>query len=1104
MSSKQKTSVAANANNQASGKMNNELGAGPTLFAGNTKLQQLQAERNQKSKSAIADTEENVSKMEASLGSLESLEEQKATSQGALSQKMLQALALNGNDVHVDIKTARVSLSKLDMGGEGGDNFSRSLLPAEWCEEWEQNLPDYPKISFPQKKSEKWSIGTMMSMVEHFKSNAAQPLHPLLIMRLLYDTEVVMAKKYPHSVNKATIPKKSMQQRAEEEATKRGENPTEVSKKEMPGLNSKAMGTAGRTIVVGDTHGQLEDVLWIFYKNGLPSPSNAYLFNGDIADRGFYATEIFALLFGFMVLYPSSVDMNRGNHEDETINLDPHCGGFYEENIQKYGGNIGSMIYESYLKVYSHLPLATVLEKRVFVVHGGLSRVTDGMLKVLAGVDHHTSSIPESPDNTADTVFIDSMWADPMEGKGIVPSNRGPSLIQFGPDVTMKFLRQNGFHLVVRSHQPPSNKDGVFFHHDGRLLTVFSASNYCGWYGNTGAVLIFSPGKGDTKAASLPTIEIVRHFSPTFQMLATADITTNDVLSLEQLNARKKGATEMEYAAIKNARSSLAVRMDKLIFEVKTRIARILVDHKQELWKFWLQHEKDGDYNSRPGNAPPGLISIDAWKEGIAAQVGSCASVVNGLPWQQVKEILNVEDPHTKLIDYPLTLHRFRVVLRDEVKTEANLQDVRKSVSTQTALFPRKTADPNGNVMRHTNWMETILARLFEQLLLENVPWQQLIAKFGVASEEEKIDPTTLQKVLSSLTSGSSANKKHQLLTSDQAAGLVRTLTGYGGSRSSIAPGSLSLSAAKSGAAGVGVTLAEFLSRLEVCYTGYNVQRLRHKAESGLKEGQDGEQTLMNLKFGTTTVATCFRLIGRAIFADADSAHEASEKTFTIFKDGDKDSDGMLSKSEFTAVVEQLLKPYSSYLLEFFIKKSDKYNASGGGNGELPASLLEDIFKVVDVARTAKISYLEFLHCFQPADRSGDVLGLIDSEDSKALSSAVNSGKAALKHLKHPAEEIRVALMEQICGVLYNNKQALHKAFMFFDKGNTRLIPKVHFVKAIKCLNITLNMKASPLTEDQIEMFADHCVLSADETIDYLHFLNNLVICDMHTGEMFD
>ena len=44
-------------------------------------------------------------------------------------------------------------------------------------------------------------------------------------------------------------------------------------------------------VIVGDTHGQLEDVLWIFFKYGWPSKQNRYLFNGDIVDRSAAAQE---------------------------------------------------------------------------------------------------------------------------------------------------------------------------------------------------------------------------------------------------------------------------------------------------------------------------------------------------------------------------------------------------------------------------------------------------------------------------------------------------------------------------------------------------------------------------------------------------------------------------------------------------------------------------------------------------------------------------------------------------------------------------------------------------------------------------------------------
>ena len=44
-------------------------------------------------------------------------------------------------------------------------------------------------------------------------------------------------------------------------------------------------------VLVGDTHEQLEDVLWIFFKYGWPSEQNRYLFNGDIVDRSAAAQE---------------------------------------------------------------------------------------------------------------------------------------------------------------------------------------------------------------------------------------------------------------------------------------------------------------------------------------------------------------------------------------------------------------------------------------------------------------------------------------------------------------------------------------------------------------------------------------------------------------------------------------------------------------------------------------------------------------------------------------------------------------------------------------------------------------------------------------------
>ena len=43
---------------------------------------------------------------------------------------------------------------------------------------------------------------------------------------------------------------------------------------------------------MGDTHGQLADVLHILYHLGPPSGKNRYLFNGDMVDRGSQAISL--------------------------------------------------------------------------------------------------------------------------------------------------------------------------------------------------------------------------------------------------------------------------------------------------------------------------------------------------------------------------------------------------------------------------------------------------------------------------------------------------------------------------------------------------------------------------------------------------------------------------------------------------------------------------------------------------------------------------------------------------------------------------------------------------------------------------------------------
>ena len=57
----------------------------------------------------------------------------------------------------------------------------------------------------------------------------------------------------------------------------------------------------------------------------------------------------------------------------------------------------------------------------------------------------------------------------------------------FGPDVVTEFLLEHDLDLIVRAHQVV--EDGYEFFAGRRLVTLFSAPNYCGEFDNAGGMI---------------------------------------------------------------------------------------------------------------------------------------------------------------------------------------------------------------------------------------------------------------------------------------------------------------------------------------------------------------------------------------------------------------------------------------------------------------------------------------------------------------------------------------------------------------------------------------------------------------------------------------
>ncbi|RXM96674.1 Serine/threonine-protein phosphatase PP1-gamma catalytic subunit [Acipenser ruthenus] len=223
--------------------------------------------------------------------------------------------------------------------------------------------------------------------------------------------------------------------------------------------------------ICGDVHGQYYDLLRLFEYGGFPPESN-YLFLGDYVDRGKQSLETICLLLAYKVKYPENFFLLRGNHECASIN---RIYGFYDECKRRY--NI--KLWKTFTDCFNCLPVAAIVDEKIFCCHGGLSPDLQSMEQVRRVM--RPTDVPDQG------LLCDLLWADPdKDVLGWGENDRGVSFT-FGADVVAKFLHKHDMDLICRAHQVV--EDGYEFFAKRQLVTLFSAPNYCGEFDNAGAMM---------------------------------------------------------------------------------------------------------------------------------------------------------------------------------------------------------------------------------------------------------------------------------------------------------------------------------------------------------------------------------------------------------------------------------------------------------------------------------------------------------------------------------------------------------------------------------------------------------------------------------------
>uniref|UniRef100_A0A8C9GYL5 Serine/threonine-protein phosphatase n=1 Tax=Piliocolobus tephrosceles TaxID=591936 RepID=A0A8C9GYL5_9PRIM len=249
-----------------------------------------------------------------------------------------------------------------------------------------------------------------------------------------------------------------------------------------------------------------------------------YIFLGNYINRGEFSLEVICFLFSLKILFPKHIYLLRGNHEDRLLN---YVYGFYENIIKKmkvylkqnaiinYQENtIIAHSYELFNRindVFEFLPLSILLDKSILCIHGGIGdsvesindyQKIDKPILVPQYVDRNSNYKKE----VLKKIIIDTLWSDPINYEDeldlkllcnnspnaidVIPSNRGSLTVKFGINRLRNFLKKNKLKLIIRGNE--WNYDGYRYDLKRKIMTVFSATNYCNKYGNKGAnVFIF-------------------------------------------------------------------------------------------------------------------------------------------------------------------------------------------------------------------------------------------------------------------------------------------------------------------------------------------------------------------------------------------------------------------------------------------------------------------------------------------------------------------------------------------------------------------------------------------------------------------------------------
>jgi len=146
-------------------------------------------------------------------------------------------------------------------------------------------------------------------------------------------------------------------------------------------------------------------------------------------------------------------------------------------------------VFRNICELFDYLPLAALIVDKnvdkILCVHSGIRENTK-YLEDIASV--------KKPYNVYETpVAMDLLWSTPVDtnnDNNINQKNNFTTSLRkryFDESMVAEFMKNNKINLIIRSHDViESGYDTIY---NNRVISIFSATNYCNYHNNSGGIL---------------------------------------------------------------------------------------------------------------------------------------------------------------------------------------------------------------------------------------------------------------------------------------------------------------------------------------------------------------------------------------------------------------------------------------------------------------------------------------------------------------------------------------------------------------------------------------------------------------------------------------